>query len=140
MLKENITAFIQSCGGGLSASKYSEIVSCGWYSTESHDEYTDLHTDLLYCGDHPTGKSFDVRLSIVWPENSFYMVFGVNKGEGFDELATINYGEIGNALWGELAVAVARDTTGQLKAICESCRHTKADMVQRLTDLQQALC
>lgn len=141
MSKDKIVEFIKSVGKEENfEAAYNAVMTAGWRSTESHDEYTDLKAVSLYKGEFPYGESLDVSLTIQWPECTFYLVFGVNKGEGIDELSCIDYIDIGNDLALELDVAIERDESGKLKRICESYPEAVNDMKEKLSRLQDALC
>lgn len=141
MSKDKIVEFISNVGKEENFERaYDSVMATGWCSTESHDEYTDLNAESFYKGEYPYGESLNVSFTICWPERSFYLVFGVNKGQGMDELSCIDFIDIGNDLALELAVAVERDETGELKRICELCPEVAGDIKEKLSNLQNTLC
>jgi hypothetical protein len=136
MAKKDIVQFIKCCKGNLPSYALEKFKACGWHSYNSDGMYTDISTDAFLDGKPGVGSSIDIVLTIVWEENSFYLMFGVNNGDGFNELASVDFISIGENVISELDVAVDRDKTGELAAHFKSRPNIKNELLDKLNRLQ----
>ena len=143
MCKKDVVAFIQMCQGGLAQTVYERMMLAGWRYHEAYEredaDYTDIHTDSFYEGGRTTGKSLDAWLTITWPNKTFYLSFGLNKGDGFDCLAVTDFQRIGDSFADELDKAAYRDQSGELLRVLNKNPTVKADMQNKLRELQTIL-
>ena len=90
----------------------------------------------MYKGEPKQEQSVDVRFTISWESNSFYLVFGINEGDGVDELITTIFCDIGSDLVHELHRAIQQDESGILNKIYTAHPQATTEIQTRLEALQ----
>jgi hypothetical protein len=134
--ENNIVAFIKSCKGSMPLSAFGEMRNLGWYLSHSDGEYTDISTSVFLGAEDGVGTSVDVMLTVVWGEQSYYLIFGTNHGDGFNDLSTISFADTGESLISDLGVGIRLDTTGELSSIFESFPDARKKIESNLSRLQ----